>query len=82
MTVEQLRKEHGRRPFRPLLIRTADGQEFTVPHPEFLYIPPHGRTVFVSDSDGTVDIIDVLLVASIHVKNGRRSGKRKGSNGG
>jgi hypothetical protein len=77
MTIEQLRKAHSARPFKPFTMRTADGREYSVPHPEFLYITPPGRTVVVADKSGAVDLVDLLLVASLHYQNGRTSTRRK-----
>ena len=79
MTIEQIRKAHQARPFRPFKLRTADGREYAVPHPEFLYMTPSGRTVIVADTDETVELIDLLLVASLHFDDGprRRSGPKR-----
>jgi hypothetical protein len=80
MTIEQLRKAHQARPFKPFVLRTADGREYRVPHPEVLLITPSGRTVIVADTDDTVELIDLLLVASLHFNNARpRTGHRKAS---
>jgi len=74
MTIEQIRKVHGTRPFRAFRLRTADGREYSVQHPEFLYITPTGRTIVVADRDGNVDIVDLLLMATIHFDRGSRRG--------
>ncbi len=79
MTVEQLRKTHQAQPFEPFVLRTADGREFQVNHPEVLAISPIGRTVVVMTPDGTHDVIDLLLVASIHMTNHARPRRRKRS---
>ena len=78
MTVEQIRKAYRARPFKPFTLRTADGREFHVPHPEFLLITSPGRTIIVADKDGTVDHVDLLLVASLHFdESGPRRTRRK-----
>lgn len=72
MTVEQLRRVHGTRPFQPYKLLLADGTTIPVPHPEFLLPhPTSGRTIAVAARDGTFHIIDLLLVAAIEVGNGR-----------
>lgn len=78
MTVEQLRKAHETRPFRPFTLKLADGSRFHVRHPECLSYSPTGRTVVAVDpEDETFEIIDLLLVASIRVGNGHRPRKRR-----
>ena len=75
MTLEQLRRAHQTRPFKPFTLRTGGGREYRVPHPEFLFIFPSGRTLLVVDEDGSGELIDLLLVESLHFSNGR---KRRG----
>ncbi len=65
MTIEQLRKAHRSQPFEPFVLRTADGREFKVSHPEALSISPLGRTIVVMTPDGAHEVIDLLPVASI-----------------
>jgi hypothetical protein len=48
---------------RPLIIRTSDGEEFPVPHPEFVLIGQ--RNIVVENPRGLLDIIDPLHVVSI-----------------
>jgi hypothetical protein len=47
----------------PLIIRTSDGKEFPVPHPEFVLIGRHN--IVIEDTKGMLDIIDPLHVVSI-----------------
>jgi hypothetical protein len=65
MTIEQLRELHQARPFQPFDIHLADGRTLTVRHPEFLSHTPAGRTIAVSDTDETIEIVDLLLVVSL-----------------
>ncbi len=66
MTLDQLRKAHQRSPFHPFILYLADGREVSVPHPEFMYIPPKNeRTFVVTDQNGLMEWIDLLLVTSI-----------------
>jgi hypothetical protein len=53
----------------------ADGREILVKHREFMAASPAGRTVVVFQPDSVCDIIDLLLVTSLEIKNGKRSGK-------
>ena len=58
----------------PWIVRTSDGQEYMVPHPEFVMV---GRQNLVIEAeDGGVDIIDPLHVVAI-----RRAPKPKAGSG-
>ncbi|MBW3543801.1 MAG: hypothetical protein KY476_26430 [Planctomycetes bacterium] len=89
MTIEQLRRLHEARPFKPFRIHIADGRAFEIRHPEFLARFPSGRTMFVVTGDEAYEIIDLLLVTTLEVLEGSGAGgkgngeakgkKRKGS---
>ncbi len=72
MTVEQIRRVHQARPFRPFTLKLADGSKVRVPHQESMWIHPSGRTIYVALTGDDFQIIDLLLVAAIEVSNGRR----------
>lgn len=57
----------------PFLIRTSDGKEFPVPHPEFVLIGHHN--IVIEDAKGLLDIIDPLHVVSIRPKARRKNHK-------
>lgn len=66
MTTEQLPKLIKARPFVPFTIRTADGREVRVHHPEAIAYTG-GRIAVVLNQDESVEIIDLLLVPSLQV---------------
>ena len=79
MTIEQLRKKHGARPFVPFDVHLADGRAIPVRHPEFLSQSPTGRTISIGLDDGTHEIVDLLLVTSLKaVANGAGPKRRSG----
>ena len=74
MDLDQIRKRLTGG-FRPFIIRTSDGREFRVPHPEFIAVGKYA--VAVVDHDGYIDNIAPLHIASIRDLTGRRkNGKR------
>jgi hypothetical protein len=78
MTIEQLRKMHQARPFQPFDIFLADGRSLPVEHPEFLAVTPPGRTIGVGLNDGTIEVVDLLLVTSLKPRsNGAKRGPRR-----
>ncbi len=78
MTIEQLRKMHRAEPFHPFEFHLADGRSLPVTHPECLAITPPGRTIGVGLPDGTIEVVDLLLVTSLKPRsNGRTRRTRK-----
>jgi hypothetical protein len=68
MTVEQLRATIHAAPFRPFSLRLADGREIPIPHPDFImYAPNNPRIVVVTMPDGTVEILDALLILGLTI---------------
>lgn len=76
MTIDQLRNVIQARPFRPFTLKLADGTRLRVKHPEFVSSSPAGRTVIVWSEAESFEIVDLLLVASIEVGNGKARHKR------
>jgi hypothetical protein len=79
MRVDEIRHYHAVRPFRPFTLRVADGREYVVRHPEFLSISMTGRTVVVSTPDDHHEVIDMLMITSVHLGNGRKSKRNRKS---
>jgi len=56
----------------PFRIKVADGDEFLVPHPDYLFVPPKGakmRTyVVVHNDDGFASILPLLTITSLTYK--------------
>jgi hypothetical protein len=73
MTIEQVRKVHEAIPFQPFTLLTADGNQFDVPHRDFLSQSPAGRTVIVYGEGDDFNIQDVLMITGIEVHQEKRS---------
>lgn len=56
----------------PFLIRTSDGKQYSVPHPEFVVVGR--RNVVVEQPNGRLDIIDPIHVVSIRPRNQEADG--------
>jgi hypothetical protein len=71
MNLEQIR-QRMRGGFQPFSLRTSDGREFDVPHPEFILI---GRNyVAVEDKQGFIQILDPLHIVSLQILAPNRNG--------
>ena len=68
MTAEEIRKAQRRSPFKPFTICLSDQRQFSVPHPDFLWLIPGGRTLVVADQQGAADWIDLIHVTSLKVE--------------
>ena len=62
MNVEKIRKRLTGG-FRPFVLRTSDGREFQIPHPEFIAFNKYD--VVVVNPNGEIDILDALHIVSI-----------------
>lgn len=61
--------------FRPFVLRTSDGRQYDVPHPEFFAIGKYD--IAVVDKKGDIDILDPLHIVSLKMlkaRNGASSG--------
>ncbi len=77
MQIKEMQKVYRAQPFQPFIIHMADGRGIRVDHPEFMALSPAGRAAVVFDKDGGFEIIDLLLITALEVKNGKSSTKRK-----
>ena len=62
-------------PFRPFTVYLASEKSFAVPHQDFAWMTPRGRTLVVALNDKeAVDLLDVALIARVEVeeKNGEK----------
>jgi len=72
MTVQELKKRLSGGAFRPFAIRTTDGQEFAIPHPEFLLIGKY--SIAVRDKEGYINTLDPLHIVSAKELSRRNGG--------
>jgi len=72
MNLEKIRKKLSGG-FQPFVIRTSDGREFEVPHPEFIAIGKY--EVAVVDKEGDIDLLDPLHIVSIKSLVGRNGSR-------
>jgi hypothetical protein len=53
------------RPFRPYVIRLADGQSFTIRHPELVFCSANGRELQINTENDGLVLVEMLLVTSM-----------------
>lgn len=82
MAIEALRAALRSQPFRAFDLCLADGRSLPVAHPEFVGMSPQGRTISVWLNDGSFEIVDLLLVASLRPRPAVTASPSSESNGG
>jgi hypothetical protein len=65
------------RPFRPFLVRLADGRHFEVTHPENAACSPNGRDMVVYDARGDMHLLEMLTVVELAPAERPASARRK-----
>jgi hypothetical protein len=61
---EQVRGLQTPQPFRPFLVKLADGRQFIVRRPELISCDLSGREMFIHDEEGT-HYLEMFLVADM-----------------
>jgi len=56
-------------PFAPFDIRTADGQVYTVDHPDFLTVSRRGDKIIYITEDDRIVLIDCSQIVSLEISN-------------
>ena len=77
MRVEELIQLHKAAPFRPFRTHLADGRHLDAKHAEFLAYTPRGRIAIVMRMDATFEILDLMLVTSLEVTDGKPPYRRE-----
>lgn len=66
MTLEEVTKAVHAVPFVPFVLYLADGSSVQVPHPDFISLPPTGRTVAIyQEKERAHAIVDLLLATKL-----------------
>ena len=74
MNVERVRQRLSGG-FRPFSLRTSDGREYAVRHPEWVLIGRHSLAVL--DTDGEIASLDPLHIVAIKDLPGKKNGASK-----
>lgn len=65
MNIDALKEARDTTPFKPFVIRTADGSSFVVPNHDCLLVAEAGQTIIVVTPNQKFHILATDLVASI-----------------
>ncbi|MEK0448984.1 MAG: hypothetical protein RL088_1252 [Verrucomicrobiota bacterium] len=61
----------------PFEIRLADGRSYSIPHPDYVSLPPKNATVaVVYEDDGTVHVLPLLTMTGLTYSTRGKSSKK------
>jgi len=67
MSIEGIKETLHQIPFQPFKIRMVSGTEYTVDHHDFVSASRSYRRLYIStDKDDRVEVLDTLLIESLH----------------
>ena len=72
---DEVRKLMNAEPFRPFFLKTSDGKQYRVKHPDNLAISPKGGRLSLFDDEETTTTISALHIVSVEhlpLKTGKR----------
>jgi hypothetical protein len=75
-TRQQVRQMQTAQPFRPFLVKLADGRFFRVNHPELIACSLNGRKMVVYDEDG-MHLLEMLLVVELAATEGPTTARQR-----
>ena len=50
----------------PFVLKMADGNEYSVPHRDYIAFPPRGAYVIVFDKNDSFDVLPLLTMTGLH----------------
>jgi hypothetical protein len=71
---DEVRKLMNAEPFRPFLVKTSDGRQYRVKHPDYVAISPRGGRVTLFADEETSTTLSALHIVAVEpqVAKGRR----------
>jgi hypothetical protein len=65
VTAEQVGEAKDKAPFKPFTIYLSGERRFQIPHPDFVWVMPGGRTIGIAHPNGAAEIVDLVHVTSL-----------------
>lgn len=80
MTVQRLQAMLDDRAFRPFSIHTSDGEVVRAKSPEFAWLHPSKRVIFVAtsstvDREEVIDLLHITKLSRLETRNGAKGGR-------
>src|SRR5207248_9198540 len=61
----------------PFTLRMADGKEYAVPPPDYIWLPPNASYAIVHEDDGHFTVLPLLTMTGLRSKPAEGAGKKK-----
>ncbi len=61
----------------PFTLRMADGKEYAVPHPDYIWLPPNASYAIVHEDDEHFTVLPLLTMTGLRSKPVAGAGKKK-----
>lgn len=61
----------------PFTLRMADGQEYPVPHRDYIWLPPNASYVMVYEDDGHFTVLPLLTMTGLRSKTSDSDFRKK-----
>ncbi len=68
---DEVRKRTNAVPFLPFLIKTSDGNQYRVKHPDYVAISPKGGRIVVFADEEATTTISALHIVAVEPRRGR-----------
>jgi hypothetical protein len=68
---DEVRKLMNAEPFRPFFVKTSDGKQYRVRHPDFVAISPKGGRVTVYADEETSTTLSALHIVAVELLGAR-----------
>ena len=71
----EVRKLMNAEPFAPFLVKTSDGKQYRVKHPDYVAISPKGGRVTLYDDEETTTTLSALHIVAVEPQRVRARGR-------
>jgi hypothetical protein len=61
----------------PFALRMADGREYSVPHRDYIWLPPNASYAIVHEDDGHFTVLPLLTMTGLRSKGSVSGGRKK-----
>jgi hypothetical protein len=74
MHADEIKKVLRATPFQPFRVFLPSDKSFSVPHPDFAWLTPNGRTLIIAPvGSGGVDMLDVPVITRVEIQQATAS---------
>ena len=72
---DEVRKLMNAEPFAPFFVKTSDGKQYRVKHPDYVAISPKGGRITLYDDEETTTTLSALHIVGVELQRARGRGR-------